>query len=190
VPRALTTLIVAAVVAVLAGCGNDKTNAEDVGSIPAPKTFRDAVYTEDGVRFRVPDNWRIVPATAPQIATIAAGEGQIGVWRFPRKEPLPQTAIQLDAARQALIKQIEKRDPTFRLTSSRIVLKKGFKGVEVIGEGANQGQRRVSRSLHAYANDSEYVLDGFAPVKDFARVDKQTLARVARSLKLSKPKPK
>jgi len=188
VPRPPTLLAAALAVVLLAGCGNDKSSAEDVGSIPAPNGFRDAIYRQDGIRFRAPENWRLVPGSSPQVVTVAAGEGQIGVWRFKRKEPLPRTIMQLDAARQALVKQIEKRDPTFHLVSSRIIVKPRLKGVEVVGEGTNQGQRRYSRSVHAYANGAEIVLDGFAPVNDFARVDKQVLARVARSLKVSKPK--
>ena len=40
------------------------------------------------------------------------------------------------------------------------------------------------RSLHAYGHGDEVVLDAFAPPKDFARVDEQTFAPVARSLRL------
>ena len=43
------------------------------------------------------------------------------------------------------------------------------------------------RSLHAYGRGAEVVLDAFAPPKDFARVDEQTFAPVARSLRLRKP---
>jgi hypothetical protein len=186
--RAFTPLAAVALTAVLVACGNDKTPAPNVSAIPAPKGFRDAEYTKEGVRLRVPANWRIVPGETPQIATIAAGDGQIGVWRFPRKEPLPETPIQLNAARNALILQVQKRDPTFTVTSSRIVIKPRLKAVEIIGIGKNQGLQRSQRSLHAYAYGGEIVVDGFAPIKQFDRVDKQTLSKVTRSLKVSKPK--
>ena len=185
--RALSPLTVLALAAVLAACGNDKTAAPDVSEIPAPKGFRDAKYTQEGISLRVPTNWRTVAGEAPQVATIAAGDGQIGVWRFPRKEPLPKTAIQLNAARNALILQVQKRDPTFTVTSSRIVMKPKLKAVEIIGIGTNQGLQRSQRSLHAYAHGGEIVVDGFAPIKQFDSVDKQTLAKVTRSLKVSKP---
>jgi hypothetical protein len=187
--RALTPLTAVALAAVLGGCGNDKTSAPDVGEIPAPKGFRDAKFTKEGVFLRVPTNWRMVPGESPQIATVAAGDGQIAVWRFPRKEPLPETALQLDAARQALLAQIQKRDSTFKLTSSRIVMKRKLKAVEILGIGTNEGQRRSQHSLHAYAYGGEIVVDGFTPIKLFDRVDKQTLSKVTRSLKLSKPRP-
>lgn len=178
-----------ALAAAMVSCGNDKTSAPDVGEIPAPKGFRDAKFTQQGVFLRVPTNWRMVPGESPQIATIAAGDGQIAVWRFPRKEPLPETGLQLDAARQALLAQIQKRDSTFKLTSSRLVVKPKLKAVEILGTGTNQGQQRSQHSLHAYGYGGEIVVDGFTPVKLFDRVDKQTLSKVSRSLKLSKPQP-
>jgi hypothetical protein len=185
--RALTPLTALALAAVLVACGNDKTAAPSVGAIPAPKGFREVKYAQPGVALRVPTNWRVVPGETPQIATIAAGDAQIGVWRFPRKEPLPETAIQLNAARNALILQVQKRDPTFTVTSSRIVIKRKLKAVEIIGIGTNQGLQRSQRSLHAYAYGGEIVVDAFAPIKQFDSVDKRTFSRVTRSLKLSKP---
>ena len=183
-------LIPLAAVALLAGCGNDRTSAPDVGVITAPKGFRDAVYKRQGVRFRAPTNWRIVPGAGTHLATVASGGAQIGVWRYRRTEPLPETRSQLHAARQALVAQIESRDPTFKLTSTRLVVKPRLRGVEVIGIGTNLTNARAQRSmrsLHAYGHGVEVVMDAFAPPKEFARVDEQTFGPVTRSLKLSKP---
>ena len=187
--RLLSPLPVIALAVALPACGNDKTDVPETGTIPAPKGFRDANYPKDGIFLRVPTNWRVVPGDAPQIVTIAAGDGQIAVWRFPRKEPLPETAPQLGAALAALIQQVRKRDPTFQVRSSRIVRKRQLNAVEIVGVGTNQGKKRSQRSLHAYAHGAEVVVDGFTPVKQFKRVDEQTLARVARSLKVAKPAP-
>ncbi|MGI9099530.1 MAG: lipoprotein [Solirubrobacteraceae bacterium] len=184
--RRILPAIVAAVV--LAGCGNAQTPPPDIGRIPAPASFRDAIFAEQGVFFRAPTNWRIVPGDAPQVATVAVGNAQIGVWRYPRSEPLPETRDQLKAARQALVAQVRSRDPTFRLTSSRLVMKPGLRGVLLVGSATNQGQRRRVRSLHAYGRGAEVVVDAFAPPKMFPRVDKQTFAPVARSLKLRMPR--
>ena len=151
-----------------------------MSEIPAPKGVRDAKYTQEGISLRVPTNWRMVAGEAPQIATIAAGDGQIGVWRFPRKEPLPKTAIQLNAARNALILQVQKRDPTFTVTSSRIVMKPKLKAVEIIGIGTNQGLQRSQRSLPPTPRrrDRHRRLRSDNAVDS---VDKQTLSKVARS---------
>ncbi|MEA2154379.1 MAG: hypothetical protein QOE11_519 [Solirubrobacteraceae bacterium] len=173
--------------ALLAGCGNDRTKPPDIGRIPAPAGFRDQTFIKQGVFFRAPRNWRVIEGDAPQLATVAIGDAQIAVWRYPRTEPLPQTRDQLKAARKALIAQVQSRDPTFTLTSSRLVLKPGLRAVELIGSATNQGQRRLVRSLHAYGRKAEVVVDAFAPPRDFARVDEQTFAPVARSLKLGEP---
>ena len=177
--------------AVLSGCGNDRAAVPEMGAIPAPQGFRDVPYAAQGLRFRAPTNWRVVPGRDAHVATVAIGDAQIGVWRYERTEPLPETRDQLDAARQALVAQIESRDPTFKLTSTRLVLKPGFRGVEVVGVGTNLTNRAIQRSmrsLHAYGNGMEVVMDAFAPPRQFGRVDEQTFAPVLRSLRLMKPK--
>ena len=187
--RILLTLVVLAAVP-LAGCGNDRTPVPQLGLIPPPKDFRDAAFKAQGVEFRAPTNWRIVEGEEPQLATVAIGDAQIGIWRYERSEPLPETRDQLDAARQALVAQIESRDPTFKLTSTRLVLKPGFRGVEVVGVGTNltnSSIQRSMRSLHAYGHGAEVVMDAFAPPREFARVDEETFAPMARSLRLVAP---
>jgi hypothetical protein len=188
--RRLATAIASAAVAALliGGCGNDRTAPPDVGKIPAPTGFRDQTFIKEGLFFRAPRNWRVIAGEAQyQVATVAVGNAQIGVWRYPRTEPLPETRKQLRAARKALIAQVENRDKTFELTSSRLVVKEGLRGVELIGSATNQGQRRMVRSLHAYGRKAEVVVDAFAPPADFARVDAETFGPVARSLKLGEP---
>ena len=188
--RALLTLLAGAAILV-AGCGNERTPVPELGLIPAPKGFRDAEFKAQGVQFRAPTNWRIVPGSDAQLATVAIGDAQVGIWRYERSEPLPETRAQLGAARQALVAQIESRDPTFKLTSTRLVVKPGFRGVEVVGTGTNLTNgsiQRSMRSLHAYGHGLEVVLDAFAPPRDFARVDEQTFGPMARSLRLIAPR--
>jgi hypothetical protein len=181
--------VVAAVL--LAGCGNSRTPAPDIGFIPAPKGFRDLTFPGAGVNLRVPTNWRASDADGSDsslLTTVAIGDAQIAIWSYPRVEPLPTNRPQLQAARDALVKQVEQRDPTFELTSSRLVIKSGTRAVELIGQGTNHGVRRSVRSLHAYAFNHEVVVDAFAPPPDFPRVDTQTFAPVTRSLRLRAPK--
>lgn len=190
-PRTLRISIVLVLLAVApAGCGNEQTPVPDLSLVPAPKAFREAPFDAQGVRFRAPTNWRVLPGQAPQVATVAIGGAQVAIWRYPRTEPLPETRAQLNAARDALVAQIESRDPTFKLTSTRLVLKKGLRAVEVVGVGmnlTNQTVQRSMRSLHAYGRGAEIVMDAFAPPKDFARIDEQTFGPMTRSLRLGPP---
>jgi hypothetical protein len=189
--RAARIAVIPVLLAVLlAGCGNDRTPVPELSVVPAPKAFREAFFNEQGVRFRAPTNWRIVPGQSPQIATVAIGTAQVTIWRYPRTEPLPETRAQLGAARDALVAQIRSRDPTFTLRSTRLVIKRGIRGVEVIGQGTNltnQAVRRATRSLHVYGLGAEVVMDASAPPREFARIDEQTFAPMARSLKLRPP---
>lgn len=174
----------------LSGCGSERTPVPDLSLVPAPKAFREAPFDAQGVRFSAPTNWRVIPGQSPQVATVAIGSAQVAIWRYPRTEPLPETRAQLDAARDALVAQIESRDPTFKLTSTRLVLKPGLRAVEVVGIGTNltnQSVQRSMRSLHAYGRGAEVVMDAFAPPKDFARIDEQTFGPMTRSLTLSAP---
>ena len=178
----------AAIALVLGACGNDRTKPPNVGRIPAPTGFRDQTFIKEGLFFRAPRNWRVIDGDAQyQVATVVVGNAQIGVWRYPRSEPLPETRSQLAAARKALIEQVKRRDATFELASSRLVVKKGLNGVELVGTETNQGQKRMVRSLHAYGRKAEVVVDAFAPPADFQRVDDETFGPVTRSLKLGEP---
>jgi hypothetical protein len=174
--------------ALLAGCGNDRTPPPDVSLIRAPGAFRTVIYPASGISLRMPTRWRAEMGEGTRVATVSTGLAQITVWRFAREEPLPVTRTHLDNARKALIDQVKARDPTFVVSSSRVILHRGLRAVEIVGVGTNQGKRRRARSLHAYGRGAEIVVDAFAPPKDFQRVDEQTFRPVLRSLKLRAPR--
>ena len=167
-----------------AGCGNSRTPPPDTGRIPPPDGFRDLKYPAAGITLRAPSNWREIQGSGDQVSTIAIGDAQIAIWRYRRTEPLPVDRAQLKAAKEALVAQVQSRDATFKLTSSRLVIKPGTRAVELIGQGTNQGLRRTVRSLHAYGRGYEVVVDAFAPAADFARVDEEAFGPVTRSLRL------
>ncbi|MBA3329042.1 MAG: hypothetical protein H0T43_12145 [Solirubrobacterales bacterium] len=184
--RALIILVAAGVVT---GCGNDVTQPANIREIGPPGGFRDVRFPEHGISLRSPAGWRTVPGEDPQVATIATGDAQIAIWRYPREEPLPSTRAELQIARDELIRAVKSRTGGFEVSATRIVVKEGLRGVELLGTATNQGLEREVRSLHAYGEGAEVVVDAFAPAASFARVDEQTFAPVARSLKLRAPRP-
>jgi hypothetical protein len=181
-------LIILAAAGLVAGCGNDVTQPANIREIGPPGGFRDARFPEHGIVLSAPAGWRTVAGRDPQVATIATGDAQIAIWRYPRSEPLPGTRAELQTARDELVRAVKSRDSAFDVASTRVVVKEGLRAVEIVGTGTNQGSRRKVRSLHAYGRGAEVVIDAFAPVEDFARVDKQTFGPVTRSLKLRKPR--
>jgi len=179
----LALISVVAAVAIV-GCGNSRTPPPDTGRIPPPDGFRDLRYPSAGITLRAPSNWREIQGSGDQVSTVAIGDAQIAIWRYARTEPLPVNLAQLKAAKEALVAQVRTRDATFKLTSSRLVIKPGTRAVELIGQGTNQGERRTVRSLHVFGRGHEIVVDAFAPPADFARVDEETFGPVTRSLRL------
>lgn len=184
VRRVLTCAVAAAL---LVGCGNERTRPGDLSRIGPPGAFEDTRFRSAGVFLRTPQKWRVSRTTLPEVVNLVSGSGLIAVWRYERTEPLPENREQLEAARDVLLQQIERRDPSFDVERTRVVIKPGVRGVEVIGTGTNQGQRRKVRSLHAYGHRGEVVVDGYAPPEQFERVDEDVFGPVARSLKLSEP---
>lgn len=181
-------LICLAAGALLAGCGNDRTPPPDTGFVRSPGPFHAVEYPKAGLSLRVPERWPRAPDTGRQVVRISSGDALIAIWRYPRSEPLPLTRAQLHATRTSLIAQVQARDPTFRLTSSRLIRRSGLRAVELLGTGTIQGVQRSIRSLHAYGHKAEVVMDAFAPAKDFPRVDQQTFRPVLGSLKLTAPR--
>jgi hypothetical protein len=177
---ALTCLAVAVL---LSGCGNDRTPPRDIGVIRGPGEFRAVRFSDTSLR--APVSWLKSPGEGRRLVTFSAGQAQIAVWRYPRTEPLPETRDQLHATRKALIAQVQARDPTFKLTSSRLIRRPGLRAVELVGVGTTQGVQRSVRSLHGYGHKAEVVIDAFAPTQDFPRVDEQTFRRVLDSAKLT-----
>lgn len=178
--------VLVGVVVLLAGCGNARTPVPDVTSTAAPGQSRPAAFPRQGVRFLAPSAWRLVPGTAPLVATVVSGRAQIAIWRYPRSEPLPRTRAQLAAARTALLGAARQRDPTFRARATRIARIGGAPAVVVRGSETVAGQPRVVRSTHVYADGAEVVVDAFAPAALFPRVDRAVFAPLAASLRVGR----
>jgi len=179
--RCALTCLAAAVV--LSGCGNDRTPPREIGVIRAPGDLKTVRFSE--LSLKEPERWLKSAGEGRRLVTFSAGQAQIAIWRYPRTEPLPETRDQLHATRKALIAQVQARDPTFKLTSSRLIHRRDLRAVELVGVGTNQGVQRSIRSLHGYGNKVEVVIDAFAPTQDFPRVDHQTFRRVLGSAKLT-----
>ncbi|HWI74245.1 MAG TPA: hypothetical protein VNT55_19955 [Baekduia sp.] len=171
----------AMVVAALAGCGSDSsdtttTSAADAGRFPS-----------QGLTFTPPADWSVDAGTGHLVATAQAGQATVAVWRYPRTETLPKSKVELQAARDALVKASKKRDVTFEQIKTAATQIAGQPAVQIRAREHIAGQPRTVRSTHIYAHGAEYVIDAYADADSFRAIDAQVFRPLLRSLRVSSP---
>lgn len=171
----------------LAACGNDRTLAPDVSTVGPPLGKSPATYPKAGITFEAPTGWNLGAGTDPLVATVQTGRATVGIWRYPRTEPLPKTDAELQAARDALLAAAKARDATFTALKSTVLRLDGKRAVQIRGNETIEGQRRMVRSTHVYAGGAEIVVDAIAPGPDFRRVDAQVFRPLLQSLRIARP---
>lgn len=177
---ALTAAAIAALAA--AGCGSDSstktatTSAAESGSFPA-----------QGISFKPPADWSVDQGKGHLVATAQAGQATVAVWRYPRGEKLPKSKLELQAARDALIKASSKRDVTFEQIKTAATVIAGEPAVQIRARQHIAGQPRTVRSTHIYANGAEIVVDAYADADSFRKIDADVFRPMLRSLRVSEP---
>jgi hypothetical protein len=177
---ALTAAAIAALAA--AGCGSDSSttttkSAAASGSFPA-----------QGISFTPPADWSVDQGEGHLVATAQAGQATVAVWRYPRGEKLPKTKLELQAARDALLKASSKRDVTFEQIKTAATTIAGEPAVQIRAREHIAGQPRTVRSTHIYANGAEIVVDAYADADSFRKVDADVFRPLLRSLHVTPPK--
>lgn len=171
----------------LTGCGAERTPVSDP-RVPAQVFRRDtADFARAGLRFQLPAGWQVREGPAPLVAAASSGPVTVAVWRYPRREPLPQDDLALSEARRDLLAAARARDPTLEVTASRTTTVDGRPAVEVRGTGEVDGQRRELRSTHVYAFGAEVVVDGYAPRRDLPLLEREVLGPLLASLRVREP---
>jgi hypothetical protein len=171
----------------LAGCGNEQAEPPDVGAPARPAGTTQVAFDAQGLRFAAPGGWHVQAGQAPLVATIQSGTAQIALWRYPRTEPLPRTAEELEAARTRLEARVRERDPSFQLRDSAITRRGGADAIELLGRQTIAGLPFGVRSSHIFNAGFEVVLDAYAPPEDFARLDATVFQPLLRSLEVRAP---
>ena len=173
---------------VLAGCGSKKKTPPSTTQVQTGNGTVTVAVPEAGVSFKAPGAWRRQKGKPPLVYAVQTGQATLALWRYPRTEQLPVTHKALQAAKEALVAQIRKRDPTFKVTKAKLLHVGPKRAVQVLGTGAIAGNRRTIRSTHIYTEKAEFVVDAYAPPTVFDRVDAQVFAPVLDSLQIAKPK--
>lgn len=177
--RRLSPLLLAAVVA---ACGTQPLPPPDPQKVREPGRSVSLRDPRTGLRFQAPLNWVKRIRTSPGIFRIASGSADVSGWAYPRAEKLPQTPEQLATARDALVRQAQQRNASFRLESSRITKLQQWPAIELRGTQKILGREIHTRSVHVY-RAGEYVFEALAPAPAFAVADRKVLAPLLRSLK-------
>jgi hypothetical protein len=178
-----------AAAALVAGCGSDKTEPPDPAAVPEAQGTEEVSYPDEGVTFEAPRGWRRQEGEAPLVAALQTGSATLALWRYPRPESqMPVTHELLDDAKEALVVQIRRRDPSFELELAKLLHVGPKRAVQVLGVGNINGNRRMIRSTHIYTERSEFVVDAYAPETVFPRVDRQVFEPVLDSLEITTPK--
>lgn len=186
--RLAATILLTAAAVGLTACGNDETPAPDV-TTPGPRLGSNpAAFPEHGITFDAPAGWNLNKGTPPLIATVATGQATIAVWRYPRSEDLPSSRVELQAARDSLVSAAMRRDPTFRVIKAASAVIAGKPAVQIRARETIEGQVRVVRSTHVYAEGGEVVIDAFAGPDDFRRVDADVFRPLLQSLNVTSPR--
>jgi hypothetical protein len=174
--------------ALAAGCGSDKNDPPDPAAVPEPQGTEKVSYLDEGVTFEAPRGWRRQEGESPLVAAVQTGSATLALWRYPRPESqMPVTHELLVDAKEALVLQIRRRDPSFELELAKLLHVGPKRAVQVLGIGNINGNRRMIRSTHIYTERSEFVVDAYAPPTVFPRVDRQVFAPVLESLEITKP---
>ena len=177
------------VVAALAGgCGAERLETPDVSQPFATGGQVEKVFEQAGIRFEAPSDWRFDPGAAPLVASTSSGSVTIGVWRYPRAEPLPEDDAALAAAEEALADAARTREPSFELQRSRRIEVDGAEAIELIGTQKTDGRERRVRSTHVYAKGAEYVVDASASPRDFPAANRNVFRPLVDSMKIDPPR--
>ena len=185
-PRlAACALTLAAALALSAGCGNERAGSNSLFDAPAGEGTRRLRYPDAGFAVSLPKAFVVSRAKAPQLFRASLEDAFVSSFAYRREEQLPMTGDQLRTARDRLVRAAEKRDRSFRLSSSKLTRAAGAPAIELLGEQTISLGRLRLRSLHVYKGSAEYVVELAAPVGDFRRLDRSTFPGLRRSLKVT-----
>lgn len=185
VRRVLLTSALLLMPLVLAACGEGPAASPSVGR-PALDPSGEPFAFPDMGSIDLPASWKITPGPegGPELVRATSGQGAIVVWRYARAEPMPSTKRDLVNTRRSLKAAVKTRDPEIRLTAA-LLRRVPEPAVEIAGIGNMAGAKRSIRSLHAYANGFETVVDCIGPLADAAQFNETICTPVLDSLSLT-----
>ncbi|HEU4977078.1 MAG TPA: hypothetical protein VFT50_18460 [Baekduia sp.] len=170
-------LTAAALAALASGCGS----TDELPAAPAPHP---TPFDAKGISFVAPAGWTVNRGTGHLIATVATGEGTVAIWRFPRKQELPDTKDELRAARDGLVDALTSKDDAFEAIATAPTEIAGQPAVQIRAHETIAGVVRTVRTSHIYAGGAEYVVDAYTDDSRFRDIDARFFRPILRSMKV------
>lgn len=171
-------------ICLLTACGEEQEPPPRVFDVKAPKAAKRAEFPRAGMALERPRNWKLRRRDAPGVFELTSGEAIVSGWAYQREEPLPESAAQLESAKDRLIEEIEERDPDYRLLSAETTEVADALAIDVRGEQVLSKRTLRIRSVHVFEGEVEYVIEAIAPPADHGLVDTRVLEPLLRSLEL------
>lgn len=137
-----------------------------------------------GMTFSHPQNWLLGRRKLPAAFELTSGVATIAGWAYAREEELPDSAAELETAKDRLVEAIEERDPEFEVRSAETTEVAGAPAVDIEGEQVIAERRLRTRSVHVYEGTVEYVIEALSPPEDYPLVNGRVLEPLVRSLEL------
>jgi hypothetical protein len=167
-----------------AGCGNERSAARELTAGPAAATQR-LDYPEVGLSLELPENFTVQEAKRPGVFRAAFGSATVSAFAYRRREELPRSQEELEAALERLEKAAKERASSFELSESRTREVGGARAIELLGRQTISQSPLRTRSLHIFKGRAEYVIELLAPPRQFDRLDKRVSGLIRSSLEIT-----
>jgi hypothetical protein len=168
----------------LSGCAAERASTPST-LLPADTPVATSSFKRAGMTVSLPRAMTVVERKSPAVFQAKLGEWFVSGLAYRRKEQLPRNDAELRAARRRLVREVRRRDRTFKVVSATTTRVDGARAVQVVGDQEISKQRLRIRSLHVYKGRGEYVLEMAAPVDEFGTLDRNVFDRVVKSLKVT-----
>jgi len=172
---------------VLAACGTERVKPADPLAVREPGQWLRATEARTGLSIEVPRTWQRDYRESPGLFRLVSGAAQVSAWAYKRTEPLPADDASLAAARDALVAEAKRRNPTLTVDAVRTREVGGAPGIEIVGSQEIEGTLVRTRSVHFFRDGAEFVIEALAPRRAFAKADRIVLERILDSLRFEEP---
>ena len=137
-----------------------------------------------GMAFSHARNWRLSRRELPSAFELTSGGATLAGWAYAREEELPDSAAELETAKDRLVEAIEERDPEFEVDAAETTEVAGAPAIDIRGDQVIAQRRLRTRSVHIFEGTVEYVIEALSPPRDYPLVNERVLEPLLESLEL------